>query len=159
MPNWAKNINKKCGDQIGGETATAGAFLHPAGTVAKTAALGALGGIAGVTVGEKLAKRRRAENEGEEESGLASSFPSQNVVLGLTETRLVVFSHSTLSGKPKELLAEYRLHDVAAIDMHQKKALHKKTRIFFADGSAVDLDAPKASGIDDFCVALNNALP
>lgn len=106
-----------------------------------------------------MAKRRRAENAVGDANGLASTFPGRNVVLGLTDTRLVVFSHSTLSGKPKELLVEYPLEDLAAIDMHAAKALHKKTRLFFVDGSAVDLEAPKASGIDDFCVALNGALP
>ncbi|MEM7324004.1 MAG: hypothetical protein AAF531_13025 [Actinomycetota bacterium] len=162
MPNWSKAINKKCKDQLGGETTTAGAFLHPAGTVAKTVGYSALGGLVGaglgVSVGEQLAKRRRAENQEAGDAGIAADFPGENVVLGLTETRLVVFSHSTMMGKPKNLIADYPLDDIAAMDIHAAKALHKKVRLFFTDESAVDFDAPKASQVDDFCVALNASL-
>lgn len=158
MPNWSKTINKKCADQLAGESTTSGAFLHPAGTVAKTVGYSALGGLVGVSIGEQLAKRRRAENQLADDAGLAADFPGENVVLGLTDTRVVVFSHSTLSGKPKNLVAEYPLRDIAAMDIHASKALHKKVRLFFTDESAVDFDAPKASQVDQFCLALNTAL-
>lgn len=158
MPDWAKHINKKCADQIAGETATAGSFLQPAGQVTRSVGYAALGGMVGIAVGDQLAKRRRSENQGAEEQGLAATFPMEKVVLGMTATRLVAFSHSTMSGKPKDLLAEYPLADIAAIDIHASKALHKKVRLFFVDESAIDFDAPKASGIDAFCHALNAAL-
>jgi len=162
MPNWSKAINKRCADQLNGETSTAGAFLHPAGTVAKTVGYSALGGLVGagvgVSVGEQLTKRRRAENQNAGDAGIAADFPGQNVVLGLTDTRLVVFSHSAMMGKPKNLVAAYPLDDIAAMDIHAAKTLHKKVRLFFTDESAVDFDAPKGSQIDDFCVALNQAL-
>ncbi len=63
-----------------------------------------------------------------------------------------------MMGRPKNLIADYPLEDIAAMDIHAAKALHKKVRLFFTDESAVDFDAPKASQVDDFCLALNAAL-
>ena len=67
---------------------------------------------------------------------------SKPVVVGLTARRMLLWSHSQMSGKPKELIAEIPLERVASFSVEKKKATFDTT-ITFTDGSGILLEAPK----------------
>ncbi len=158
MPNWGKTLQKRCSDQLDpGEQVTAGCFVQPAGAVARTMGLGAgqtIGTIAGGVLGEAGAKRRQEENDDASEGGIAATFPTDKAVLGLTNQRLVVFSHGTMNGKPKDLIASYPIDQLGGVELDKGK-LSSKMLLRFTDGSAVDFDVPKAGSPDEFVGAVN----
>ena len=69
-------------------------------------------------------------------------IPEGKAVLGLTPQRLLVFGHSTLSGKPKGLNAAIPLDQVKAIT-HESGKLMGKLVVTFMDDSAIDFDVQK----------------
>ena len=66
-------------------------------------------------------------------------------VLALSAQRLMVFGHSTLSGRPKGLNASIPLEQIQSIRVDQGK-LAGKLVITFADGTSVDFDVVKTAG-------------
>ncbi|MCJ7725919.1 MAG: hypothetical protein MUP76_05965, partial [Acidimicrobiia bacterium] len=59
-------------------------------------------------------QKRVQGHEGATDSGMAAGFPQGDVVLAVTPKRFLVFKFAQVSGKPKELLAEYPLEQVTA---------------------------------------------
>ncbi len=58
---------------------------------------------------------------------------------------MLVWSHSQLKGKPKELQAELRRDQIAGVEVEKKKTVYAMV-VRFSDNSALDFDMPKVGG-------------
>lgn len=144
MIDFGKKITKHCGDDLeSGETVVAGTFVQPAGAIRSQIAYGAIGGVVGMAVGQKVGEKRAKENPTADE-GMVIDIPPGKAVLGITDRRLLVFGHSTMSGRPKGLNAAIPLDQVAGIS-HESGKLTGKLLVTFADGTSIDFDVVKTA--------------
>lgn len=156
MIDFAKKIRKSCSDDLEeGETVIAGTFVQPPGAIRRQVAFGAIGGAVGAVVGDKIAEKRANENPVAEE-GIVVDIPPGKAVLGITDRRLLVFGHSTMSGKPKGLNAAFPLDQVADITVETGK-LAGKLMVTFADGTSIDFDVVKTAKPGPFVEAFHSA--
>lgn len=147
MVNWAKKIEKSCGTQLHpGEHIEAGTFVQPAGVLARQVGVGT-GGLVGALIAEKVTSRRT--DAVASDGGLAAQFPTGRLVLGLSAGRLLAFSHGTVSGKPKDLIAAVGLRDIDTISAARKKISYE-VQISFRDGTAVSYEAVKTAKPEEF---------
>jgi hypothetical protein len=146
MVNWPKKIMKSVGDDLNpDEQLEAALFLQPAGMTKKLAVGGAIGGAIGAAVAGAMTK----EGDGPAAGSIADGFPNPPVVLGLTSNRLLVWKHSQLSGKPKELLGTIETASLSGVTV-EKGRLARPVTISFADGSALRAEAPKGTDPEGF---------
>lgn len=149
--DWAKKIEKSRGEDLyPGEEVEAATFVQKGGTMGRTIGWGA-GGVVGAVVADKMARTREEQAT---EAGAAGKLPTDAAVLGVSRQRLLVFSHSRLSGKPKEMVLAVPLGDVAAITVEQKKISYA-LRVEFADGSAAAYEAVKLAKPVEFGETFN----
>jgi hypothetical protein len=147
--DWAKKIEKSRGsDLYPGEHVEAGTYVQKRGALGKTIAWGAAGAVGAVVAGKLASKQETVIAE----TGAAAQLPADAAVLGLSAHRLMVFSHSKMSGKPKELVLAVPLADVAAITVEQKK-LSYALELVFSDGSAAEYEAVKMAKPVEFVEA------
>lgn len=152
MANWVKKIEKAVGGDLQpGEQVRAGVVVQPVGTAKKAMARG-VGGLAGAAIASRMGKG--GEDAGEATSGIADEFPESQLVLGITSTRLAVWGHSTMSGKPTGLKLSIPLGDVLGIETEPGKVTHRVT-IRFADGSAAVFEAGRVGNdVEEFAAAI-----
>ncbi len=142
MADWTKKITKAVGGDIAAdEQLEDGLFLNPSGTTTGLMAR-QMGGLVGAAIAGKVQKNRSEASELVTDSGLAAEWPEHPVVVGLTGRRMILWSHSQMSGKPKEKVGEIPLEQVARFDVEKNKATYAAT-IHFSDGTAKVLEAPK----------------
>lgn len=146
MANWEKKIKSGGGKDLHpGENLLGGVMLNPSGTTTKMVATG-VGGIVGAAIADKMRDGSgRDGGDGEElvsDAGLAAQLPDERIWLGLTPTRLLVWGHSTLSGKPKGLKTTLQRSDLVRVELEKMKATYSAT-LRFADGTAKVYEAPK----------------
>jgi hypothetical protein len=142
MADWTKKITKAVGgDLAADEHLEDGVFLNPSGTTSGMMGRQA-GGLIGAAVAAKMQKNKTATSTLVTDAGLAADWLSKPVVVGLTGRRMLLWSHSQMSGKPKELIGEIPLENVASFSVEKKKATFDTT-ITFTDGSGILLEAPK----------------
>jgi predicted amino acid dehydrogenase len=139
LVNVKKKI-EKASDKLGfspGESVVAACGTNPKGTVNKMFAR-EMGGLAGSAAAGKTGKAT------ESEAGLASRFPAGQMNLVLTDRRLFVASVSAMSGKPKEVVAEWDRSDV--VDIHiEKGLLASPLSITFSDETVVLIEGAKGT--------------
>ncbi len=141
MANWTKKLGKVASDELeAGEELRSAVFLQPAGTTTKMVARG----VGGVVGGALAARSGGTATELVTDSGRAATMPDAATVLGLTDRRLLVYGHSSLSGKPKGLKLTMPVDDLAGVDVEKQKATFKFV-IHFVDGSASVYEAPRVS--------------
>ena len=141
MTSWEKKIKSGGGkDLLPGETLDAGVLLNPPGMTGTMIAR-SLGGVIGGALHDKFGTDGDAE-ELSSDTGIAAQFPDKPVWLALTPTRLLVWGHSTFSGKPKGLALTLARTDLNAVDLDKQKTCYLVT-LRFADGSARMFEAPK----------------
>lgn len=140
LVNVKKKV-EKAGAKAGlepGELVLAGCTTNPSGTVTRMMAR-ELSGVVGAAV--------LGDRNGEDQSvagGLADRFvPGQNFVV-VTDRRVLLIAMSTLTGKPKELLAAWDRAEVTAIEVGRGKLALPFT-IRFTDCSAVQVEGAKGS--------------
>lgn len=152
MVDWAKKIRKAVGGDIeADEQVEAGVFVQPAGTT--RGMMGSqLGGVVGAVIADKLGGAKDEPVELSRETGVAADIPDKRLVLGLTSRRLLVWGHSTMSGKPKGLEAAIPLDRVLAVEAEKGKLAHRLV-VAFDDGSGIQVEAPKVGKPDDFVAA------
>ena len=140
MPDFVKKIRKARPDDLqAGEELLAATIGQPSGTFSRQA----LGGIVGVMAAKKMADKRQATLEGADASGLAASIPqNQQLVVGVTDHRVLFFEQGVMSGNPKELVATFRLSDVHEVSLEKHKMTYSLT-IRFSDNSARMLECVK----------------
>lgn len=152
MVDWVKKIRKSVGADIAAdEQVEAGMFVQPAGTTNGMMSR-QLGGIVGAAIANTLSSVKGESQELSRDTGLAADVEAQPLVLGLTSRRLLMWSHSTMSGKPKELKTAIPLDRVAAVEMEKNK-MSTAVVIAFDDGSGLTVEAPKMQKPDEFLQA------
>ncbi len=128
-----------------GEEIVAATLVQPPGTMGRQVA-GGVGGLAGALVAGKAGKKRREALAGADAAGIAAGLPAgAQLWLGLTPQRMLVWSHSLAKGKPKELLAELPIGQIAECEIDRKRTTYAMV-LRFADNSAVDYEVPKVGG-------------
>ena len=157
MIDFAKKIRKSCSEHLlPGEEVLAGTFVQPAGAFRRQVAMGAVGGLIGAAPGEAMAKKRKENSDATPGEGMSIDIPAGKAVLGLTPQRLLVFGHSTMSGKPKGLNAAIPLDEVKSISLEQGK-LMGKLLVTFHDDSSIDFDVQKTVKPGPFVDAFHTA--
>ena len=73
---------------------------------------------------------------------VAAQLPDEQIWLGLTPARLLVWGHGTMSGKPKGLKLTVPSTDLVGVDLEKQKTTYAAV-LRFADGSAKVYEAPK----------------
>lgn len=142
LVNVKKKVEKAKADNTGirpDEAVLAGCTTNPAGTMKKMVAKelsGAVGAIA--------ASRSGAQGAVPSGDGMAERFVSGQNFVVLTDQRLLLIKMSTMTGKPKELLAEWNHADVASITV-EKGTFACPFTIMFSDGSGVQVEGAKGS--------------
>ncbi len=152
MVDFVKKVNKNCAADLGGEQVLAATFGTPLGSLVNQVGFGAVGGLVGAAAGSAMQSReRKAAEKTDEADGvvkgehtLANKIPPLACVIALTEQRLLVFKHGSVSGKPKELVASFDRSQVSGLEVEMGK-LKGKLKIRFSDDSAVTLEVQKGS--------------
>ncbi len=139
MANWNKKITKAAkGELHPGEEIVAGVFLQPAGTMGQAVAQGA-GGIVGKAI---AAKKGAGGDVVVADAGTAADFPNEPTVLGLTQSRLLVFGYSQFGGKPKGLKQTLPADVLSVVELEKQKATYR-FEMTFSDGSSSVFEAPR----------------
>lgn len=150
MAGWDKKIRKSVGgDLIADEELRAGVFVQPFGTTGNLMAK-ELGGL----VGRALAGSKGRKDQSE--TGMASTLPDGRLVLGLTDHRLVVWGHSSLTGKPKGFKTSFPVADLAAVEIEKLRTVCAFV-LHFADGSSKLFEAPRMANDPEGFAALIGA--
>ena len=145
MGGYADKLQKRAAELLNpGEQLIAAVRTQPRGTN-----LGAAGGIIGTIASDRQAKKALA---GATEGSNAGTWPTGNCAVGLTNQRLLLFNY-TAFGKPKDLVAEFPLEQVASVDLEKKKVTANALRFAFTDGSSVEVERAKLEKTQDFVAA------
>lgn len=109
-----------------GETPLAALFARPC-KAGRTKRLGKPGGV--------LAKMGRLADRTEDDS---DPF-DRNCVMVLTDRRLLVFGHGTLTGRVRDLIGAVDLVDVTAVELGRSQGSAPVLTISFSDGDSVEM--------------------
>ncbi len=142
MGGYADKLQKSVGGTLNaGEQFLAGVRTQPRGTN-----ISAAGGLIGTVASDRQAKKALA---GAAEGSTAGTWPGGNCAVGLTDQRLLLFNY-TAFGKPKDLVAEFPLEQVASVELEKKKITANALRFAFTDGSSVEVECAKLEKTQDF---------
>ena len=142
LVNVKKKVEKAKAENTGirpGEVVLAGCTTNPAGTMKKMVAKELSGAIGAIASGPK-----GSEGGAPDGSGMAERFVAGQNFVVLTDQRLLLMKMSAMTGKPKELLAEWNREDVASVVVEKGKLACPFT-IMFNDGSGVQVEGAKGS--------------
>ncbi len=140
MVDVAKKVRKQGGGFLHpGEEVLAATVINPVGTFKKNVAFGAVGGLVGAAVGSAIAKKGEEPGSGT----AAEAFPlAKSSLLALTDNRWLLFELGTVSGKIKDLAAEWPHAHITSIT-GDKARLTTAITVEFADGSTLGVEAVK----------------
>ncbi|NNL69442.1 MAG: hypothetical protein HKO70_05725 [Acidimicrobiia bacterium] len=152
MPDFVKKIKKARSDDLtAGEELLAATVGQPMGTFSRQA----LGGIVGVLASKKMADRKLATLDGAGDSGLAATVPAdQQLVIAVTDRRVLFYIQGMMSGAPKELATAIDIADVHEMSLEKHKMTSALT-IRFSDNSARMLECVKMAKPQDVVEAFN----
>jgi len=140
MPNFVKLIHKHRGQDLHpGEEILGAVFVQPTGSFGRSVAFGVAGAIGGA-----VADARRKEEAAAEEDSLATRIPGGRVVLAFSAQRFLVFEHGAMSGRPKELIAEFSWDQIAGIELSDGK-LKQDLTVGFSDESSAVFEVVKSA--------------
>ena len=147
MGGYADKLQGKASEVMEpGERMVAAIRTMPRGTV-----MGAgIGGVVGAAVAGQQAKKAQARQT---EGSPASEWPAVRSAVGLTDRRLLIFDY-TMMGKPKDLIGQFSLSDVASLDL--EKGVTNRVRFNFNDGSAAQVECAKLEKVGDFVSAFES---
>lgn len=152
MVDWKKRINKSSSVSLSADEEIITALpLQPAGNMAMQLGLSGIGGFVGFLMGSKAKSKRQAQTV-DQLTGKAAKFPQKNIVLAVSNKRLLAIKQNNMSGKPEDLLQSYNLSEVEAVTMG-KKRVSNSMLITFDDKSIIDLDAVKGLKVESFISA------
>ena len=141
MVDIAKKVNKKHELLQQGETALAATTLMKKGQFKKSVTAGAIGGV----VGHLAAQRMNNGDEPVADGSMAGGFPQlPQSILALTNRRWILFEQSAMSGGPKGIVSTWDHGAIASVGVEAGKLMSTLT-LSFTDGSAVELETPKAN--------------
>ena len=149
MPDFKKKIMKNCADDLqAGEELMEATVGQPSGTFSRQA----LGGVVGVLAAKKIASMR---DDGAGETGMAASVPKdKNLLIGLTDRRVLFFETGAMSGNAKELATAVELRDVHAMSVEKNKMTYS-FEITFTDNSARMFECVKMTKPQDLVDAFD----
>ena len=148
MGGYVNKLQGKAGEVMEpGERLLAAIRTMPRGT---TMGIG-IGGAVGAVVADRQAKKAQSQQG---EGSAAASWPSVRSAVGLTDRRLLIFDY-TFAGKPKDLIGEFPLDQIASVDID--KGVTNKVRFSFTDGSASQVECAKLEKVGDFASAFESA--
>lgn len=104
----------------------------------------AIGGVAGAAVQSAINKTKDDPSPGD---GFAAAWPKGRNLMAITSQRVMVCGMSAMTGKPKEVLAEWPLSDIAAFEI-EKKTTGYPFAITFVDGSIARSEGARGTGAD-----------
>lgn len=133
-----------------GETIISGLRVNLKGT-ALGVGFAAMGGVLPALAGGKVMKKGQDQAE---ESGIPFS---QQMALGLTAHRIILWSRSTLSGKPKEIIGEIGLEEVSDASIEKGK-LGDLITLTFAGEKKLELESVKVDKGEEFVAALKKSI-
>jgi hypothetical protein len=141
MGGYVDKLRGRAGQLMGpGEEVRAALRTMPRGTVMGMG----VGGVVGAAVaGSQAAKAHARQSEGT----IAARWPMVRSAVGLTERRLLIFDY-TLTGKPKDLVAEFPLDRVASLSVN--RGVTNQVSFGFSDGSAVQVECAKLEKVGNF---------
>ncbi len=118
---------KNCADDLqAGEELLQATVGQPTGTFSRQA----IGGVVGVLAARKVASMR---DDAAGESGIAASVPEdKQLLIGLTDRRVLFFEVGAMSGNARELAAAVELRDLYAMSV-EKHTMTYSLAITFAD--------------------------
>lgn len=146
MGGYADKLQAKAaGVMEPGESILSAIRTMPSGT---TMSVG-IGGAVGAVVSDRQAKKAQT---GQTEGSMAAEWPAMRCAVGLTDRRLVMFDYS-FSGKPKDLVGQVKLSDVASVTVN--KGVTNKVLFSFNDGSAAQVECAKLEKVGDFVAAFD----
>jgi hypothetical protein len=150
MSKITKTLEKLADGLVDGETVISGLRVNLKGT-ALGVGFAAMGGVLPALAGGKAMKPGQDQAE-------ASGIPfSQQMALGLTTRRIIIWSRSALSGKPKEIIGEIGLTEVSDATFAKGK-LGDLISLIFAGGKKLELESVKVDKGEEFVAALKKSL-
>ena len=154
MPDWTKKIRKSVGNDLGGEELLYATIIQPMGSMNRQVG-GQLGGLAGAAIASKGKKKKEGAIDGLGE-GLAAQIPAgKNLVIGITPTRMLVWNHGAMSGKPKDLALTIPVSDVTSLNIDKGK-LSSQAVMRFSDNSAWGFEVARLNNADGFKQAVDS---
>lgn len=154
--NMIKKIHKaKVTGLNEGEQVLAAVIKNDDGAIMKTAVSGGVGGLIGIFAGSKMQKKtdKKAEADQLVESEMTKKIPAGPGFFAVTDQRFLVYSHNSISGNAKELVAELPKGSVK-IESVQKGKLASRAILSFSDGGRKAFDIPKMNDIEGFQTVL-----
>ncbi len=152
MVDWKKKIVKSVGGDLqADEQLEAGLFVQPAGAIGRSLGV-QLGGIGGLVAVTRSQEKKRDAMDIVTDSGIGVQLGDKRHVVGLTSKRVLIWGHSSLSGKPKGLDLAIPVDDLVSIS-HEKGKIVTKMVFEFSDGSGALMEASNIGNPDDFIAA------
>ena len=150
MAKIVNTLNKLLDGQLeSDETLVSAVRVNLKGT-AFGVGLSALGGV-GHLAGSKIMK------EGQEQAKDSGIEFAQQMALGLTNKRIIVFKRSTFSGKPKNVLGSIPISQVKGVDF-EPGTLGDKITLKFDQDKVLELESVKVDKGQGFADELNMSL-
>lgn len=134
--NVKKKIEKAAGSLGIAEPIEAACTTNPSGTMKRM-----VGAQVGGAIGAALTARGGSADP---ETGMAAQFPTGQHFLVLTSSRLILTKVGAMTGKPKEIVAEWPRADVVGIEIEKGKMADALT-IGFSDGTVVQVEGAKGT--------------
>lgn len=152
MVDFAKKVQKKGAEMLlPGETVLAAAPMQPVGSFGKQVSMGAIGGLAGAAIGSRMGKKE----DGSVGAGAsAESFPGGNLILAVTDQRVIAFEQSSMGGNPKAIGGEWQRDQVSELSLVKKKLTYL-AEIRFTDGSVASGEMVRAAKPDKVAAVIN----
>ena len=151
MVDFTKKIHKKGAEMLQhGEEVIAACPLQPVGSFGKSVSMTAVGGIAGVAISSRMGK---GDGTSTEAGTLADSFPGGNLIIAVTDQRVIAFEQASMSGNPKSIAAEWPRDQVTSMSLEKKKMTFL-AELKFADGSVANGEIIKGAKPEKFAAAL-----
>ena len=152
MVDFAKKVQKKGAEMLlPGETVLAAAPMQPVGSFGKQVSMGAIGGLAGAAIGSRMGRN----DDGSVAVGtMAESFPGGNLILAVTDQRVIAFEQSPMGGNPKAIGGEWQRDQVAELTLEKKKMTYL-AEMKFADGSVATGEMVRAAKPDKVAAVIN----
>lgn len=152
MPKITKVLQKLVADHLSdGEELTIGLRVNLKGTALGVGLSAGIGGVLGAVVGKKTMK------DGIEQAEQAGIPFTQQMALGLTNKRIILWSRSPVSGKPKEIIGEIALTETVDATFEKGK-MGDLIELKFPDDKSLQLESIKIDKGENFVDELRKAL-
>ncbi len=153
MPVWKKKVQRALSDELRpGEDVLAAIFLQPDNKSAPAASPQS-NGVVGLTVADG---RDLAAMETSVRDGLAAMLPNAPTVLALTTQRVLAMGHSSLTGRPKDIVATLAPIDLVDVKVDEGGA-SSLVIIMFSDGTGRTYETPQVTdGVLEFIRRVND---